>query len=101
MSSGETWLLNESIAVNSMSYSQEYSTTFTSNGNTYTKLKVTGSNAPLVSGEWLAYIYYDTTLVHSDGYTDYWENQAYRTITFETAPTGDLLTWLQNNGTKQ
>lgn len=23
------------------------------------------------------------------------------TITFETAPTGDLLTWLQANGTKQ
>lgn len=25
----------------------------------------------------------------------------YRTITFETSPTGDLLTWLQANGTKQ
>ena len=30
-----------------------------------------------------------------------WKNEAYRTITFQTSPTGDLLTWLQANGTKQ
>lgn len=28
-------------------------------------------------------------------------NQAYRTITFLEPPTGDLLSWLQNNGVKQ
>ena len=28
-------------------------------------------------------------------------DQAYRTLTFDTAPTGDLLTWLQANGVKQ
>ena len=30
-----------------------------------------------------------------------WVNQAYRTITFLEPPTGELLTWLQNNGVKQ
>lgn len=30
-----------------------------------------------------------------------WTNQAYRTITFLEPPTGTLLIWLQNNGTKQ
>lgn len=30
-----------------------------------------------------------------------WYNEAYRTLTFATPPTGDLLTWLQANGTKQ
>lgn len=30
-----------------------------------------------------------------------WVDQAYRTITFIEPPTGDLLTWLQANGTKQ
>ena len=30
-----------------------------------------------------------------------WLDEAYRTITFLKAPTGDLLTWLQNNGVKQ
>ena len=40
------------------------------------------------------YIAYDSS-------TGGWENIAYRTLVFETAPTGDLLTWLQTNGTKQ
>lgn len=30
-----------------------------------------------------------------------WNDQKYRTITFSTPPTGNLLTWLQANGTKQ
>lgn len=30
-----------------------------------------------------------------------WTNQAYRTIIFDEEPTGDLLTWLQRNATKQ
>ena len=30
-----------------------------------------------------------------------WANQAYRTITFDEEPTGDLLTWLQANATPQ
>lgn len=30
-----------------------------------------------------------------------WTNQAYRTITFDEEPTGDLLTWLQANATPQ
>ena len=34
-------------------------------------------------------------------YNNAWVAEAYRTITFSTSPTGDLLTWLQQNGTKQ
>lgn len=30
-----------------------------------------------------------------------WINQAYRTITFDEAPTGDLLAWLQANAVQQ
>ncbi len=30
-----------------------------------------------------------------------WKDQAYRTITFDTEPTGDLLTWLEANATPQ
>ncbi len=37
---------------------------------------------------------YDTT-------TAIWTNNEYRTIKFKEEPTGDLLTWLQANGTKQ
>ena len=28
-------------------------------------------------------------------------NEAYRKLTFDTPPTGDLLTWLQSNAVKQ
>lgn len=30
-----------------------------------------------------------------------WVNTTYRTITFDEEPTGDLLTWLEANGTRQ
>lgn len=33
-------------------------------------------------------------------YTGTWDDQAYRTIVFETTPTGELLTWLQSNATQ-
>ena len=31
----------------------------------------------------------------------YWQNNAYKKLTFDTPPTGALLTWLQSNATKQ
>lgn len=45
-------------------------------------------------------LYYATTLVfnHEERIC---VNNKYKTITFAAAPTGDLLTWLQYNGTKQ
>ena len=30
-----------------------------------------------------------------------WYSEAYKTLVFDTPPTGDLLTWLQANATKQ
>ena len=30
-----------------------------------------------------------------------WNNEAYKTLVFDTPPTGDLLTWLQSNAIKQ
>lgn len=38
------------------------------------------------------------TLVYESGA---WKDETYRTVTFDTAPSGDLLTWLTANGTKQ
>ena len=31
----------------------------------------------------------------------YWKNNAYKKLTFDTPPAGDLLTWLQSNAVKQ
>lgn len=89
----ETWLLNSSIgSINSV----DVNITFTSNNTSFSRFHFLGSNESSYY-----YLYYDTTLAYdTDDYGTY-TNQAYRTITFETAPTSDLLTWLQANGTKQ
>lgn len=53
-----------------------------------------------------AYIIYSTGHAMSDKqvvvYVNRaWQEQAYRTLTFDEEPTGDLLTWLEANGTRQ
>lgn len=68
---------------------------FTSNGQTFSSIKY--KYAPTA----YAYLNYDDTWVFDSDDGGGWRNEAYRTITFETTPTGDLLTWLQANGTKQ
>lgn len=89
-STGETWVLNETISLPSA----DFTANFTSNNKQYIRIKV-----------------YTPELVYAassvDTYAVYtikpatWYDEAYRTLTFATAPTGDLLTWLQANGTKQ
>lgn len=53
-----------------------------------------------------AYILYSTGHAMSDQpvvvYANRaWKDQAYRTLTFDEEPTGDLLAWLEANGTRQ
>lgn len=90
-STGETWLLYEQVDATSMTTTE---INFTSNNTQYTFLQFRKG-----------YIGYSTEFTWSDEYMVYdtvsWINEVYRTITFETAPTGTLLTWLQENGTKQ
>lgn len=88
---GETWLLNGSIA--SPNIKHTWNVNFISNGTAYTKL--TWSDNPRQILE------YDSTAVYKEAPDPFWLDQAYRTITFDAAPTGELLTFLQANGTKQ
>lgn len=102
-SSGETWLLNETLQNNSLVYGKnsdwavgadEYSiyqsVEFTSNNTKYYGLcNYDDTRPPVMTAQSLT--------VYNSG----WTNEAYRTIIFATPPTGDLLTWLQANGTKQ
>ena len=83
----ETWLLN---ATYNGSTTASYDVNFTSNGESFAKLSY--GDMP----RW--FIKYGETNVYFNGA---WTNSAYRTITFATPPTGELLTWLQANGTKQ
>lgn len=89
----ETWLLNETLSGSLGDNVNPIIIDFVSNGTNYVSLfketrRLYYSRA---SGQ--------PTPVYDD--LGSWDNQAYRTITFANAPTGDLLTWLQNNGTKQ
>ena len=99
-STGETWILNYSIQPGSQSYNFT-GISFTSNNQNFDRLYY---NRQSVDVGTLSYSLNGTEKeVYSfDDYSDIWlDGEAYRIITFETAPTGDLLTWLQANGTKQ
>lgn len=93
----ETWVLNQSVTLPSSSSTYiNVEINFTSNGTTFVYFRISRST-----------IYYCTSTELFSGYvtvydqTNGWTNEAYRTVVFDTAPTGDLLTWLQANGTKQ
>lgn len=93
----ETWVLSN---YGTIADGFEQEAAFVSNGHEFSKISYSAFK-----------IFYDTTPVtYKLGITSNggeWVNaniftdQAYRTLTFTTPPTGDLLTWLQANGTKQ
>ena len=95
LKSGETWYLNSTISLSPM-FTAEIQ--FVSNGQNFSQLKV-DNNPPWSRGVW-----YDTLMVYGNDFGSGWgingANEVYRTITFEEEPTGDLLAWLQANGTQ-
>lgn len=93
-SSGETWLLNESLGMATLS---KTNVTFKSNNENFVGIAYSTSS---MGPQTLWYYKNDTEYVVACEYGTY-SNQAYRTINFATPPTGDLLTWLQANGIKQ
>lgn len=86
--SGETWVINENPNASTL---PNTSINFTSNEMSFSSISYYSSE------EVPATIKYGNQDAWSMGV---WINEAFRTITFETSPTGDLLTWLQANGTK-
>lgn len=97
---GETWVLNEDIDLeNDLTATIAFSS---GEYNDWFELAVYTKK-----GGGLAYARYgasgarESTVAYDNMEFSGWSNQAYRTITFSTPPTGDLLIWLQANGTKQ
>ena len=90
----ETWVIKSSAA-------GEFSTTqiaFTSNGQKFTSI---GAE---YNGSFVILHYDNNEIAGYDPGLDpgfQFEIEAYRTITFDTPPTGALLTWLQSNAVKQ
>lgn len=88
----ETWVLNERL---NLTGNADYTASFTCNGTVYEGIHTTTS---------VVVYLFNTTQAGSGQrvYTRYgWDNEAYRTIVFDESPSGRLLTWLQENGTKQ
>lgn len=90
----ETWVIKSDAT-------GEFATTqisFTSNGQKFTSIGTNRDYGPIV-------LYYDNTEIAGyDPGTGVWyefNDDAYRKLTFDTPPTGALLTWLQSNATKQ
>ncbi len=91
----ETWVIKSSAA-------GEFSTTqisFTSNGQKFTSI---GTNS---DSSFFVILYYDNNEIAGfdpgAGAGFEFDNEAYRKLTFDTPPTGALLTWLQSNAVKQ
>lgn len=88
----ETWVLNESPSItrNTFVYVQIQ---FVSNGQTFSRINISRLEANGIK--------YDNVNAYQLGAESSWVLENYRKVTFATAPTGDLLTWLQSNAVKQ
>lgn len=93
----ETWIIKDNAT-------GEFATTqisFTSNGQKFTSIGANYND----SGTFMILRYDNNEVagwdIYGGGAVFEFENEAYRTITFDTPPTGALLTWLQANATRQ
>lgn len=88
----ETWVLNETFGYLT---TQTFTVNFTSNRQNYDKIDI---YAPKPIQQEIRYGDSSEFVWDVQGG---WTNEAYRTIVLDSPATGDLLTWLQANGTKQ
>ena len=102
-SQGETWVIDENPQLTINGNFINFTITFTSNNTVYRKLYAADY------GGGYYYLFYYEVPANNEGPLVYsiknytlkaWNDEAYRTIIFDTAPTGDLLTWLQANAVK-
>lgn len=90
----ETWVIKSS-ATGAFATTQ---ISFTSNGRKFTSI---GANDSSGIAMVLYYDNYEAAGYDIAGGVYEFETEAYRKLTFDTPPTGALLTWLQSNATKQ
>lgn len=97
-SQGETWLINEEPDLFFQGSLISFYADFTSNNKQFVRLGGIQGQTPVLNYYLPSSSLYDQVYYGVEG--GYWNDEAYRTITFDTAPTGDLLTWLQANAVK-
>ena len=94
---GETWVINSEPEY----YGFQDAINFVSNATQYTSISLRFE--PANNGEYVLNYNGNTVGTSPVNQTNLWAwtDEAYRTITFETTPTDDLLTWLEANAVKQ
>lgn len=88
-----TWVFKSDISSKKVSKGS-FAARFTCNNAVYTGIKYEFALVQFSIG-------YLSDSGSVSAYANRWKKEAYRTITFEEEPTGDLLTWLQANATPQ
>lgn len=101
----ETWIIKDNAPVDENSYElAKTNISFASAGAKFAAIQVDSDGVVI----WLNYYTPVNKIINvgsfepgmgEDRFT--WLNSAYKKLTFDTPPTGDLLTWLQSNGVKQ
>ena len=109
----KTWLINASLSDSSLdnlgyipNYSGYVGPPFISNGNSFLGMSIKLSTGIYEEKHLIIYYYFLTEEGGTEPQTVYenpygWRNEAYRTVTFEAEPTGNLLTWLEANAVPQ
>lgn len=97
----ETWVLNETLNLINLLVNID----FVSSNLSFVKFEMFNeeriTRAGGISAKGLRYHTSQNTSVLVDPTLTSWKTNPYRKVTFATAPTGDLLTWLQSNAVKQ
>jgi len=97
----ETWIIKDSAPAELYEFLTTVNIAFISNGESFTSFGYVdcGDTCELqYSGSTVAGI---IPADPNSGPAFEWTNSAYKTVTFATAPTGDLLAWLTKNADKQ
>ena len=109
----KTWLINAYLSdrsLDNLGYIPNYSgyawPPFISNGNSFLGMSIKLSTGIYEEKYLFIYYYFLTEEGETTPQTVYenpygWRNEAYRTVTFEAEPTGNLLTWLEENAVLQ
>ncbi len=101
----ETWIIKDNAPVNEDSYElAKTNISFASGEAKFVALEVYTDGVVI----WLKYYTTANRVIEVGSFEPgmgedkfYWPNSAYKKLTFDTPPTGALLSWLQSNATKQ
>ena len=96
----ETWIIKDTAPVDAASRSLSVNAAFQTDGADYTGITMDDGTVyySYLDGEYEAFA---RVASFTDDSAFVWTAAAFKTLIFDTAPTGELLTWLTKNADKQ